>query len=134
MSDFVTNCFWKWQGSREEKQKKNMILGQFVSFSNFSNFSKFRNRFWYQRKKKILINYQHFWSYATFLLKFWHALKQTGACRYNHYNAVTPGILFHVYLQLNKVLKSKSQGSWVPRGLRVLRSKTCYYFENIINS
>ena len=62
--------------SQKEEKQRNIISGQFFSFSNFSGFWKYRNKLWHQLKQISLINYQNFWSYATFLLKFWHTLKQ----------------------------------------------------------
>ena len=66
--------------SQKEEKQRNIISGQFFSFSNFSGFWKYRNKLWHQLKQISLINYQNFWSYATFLLKFWHKSEK---CRYN---------------------------------------------------
>ena len=81
-------------GQREEKQK-NMISGQIFSFPNFSNFWKFRNKFWYQLKQILPINYQHFGSYAIFCQNF-DTLKNR--FKVFCHNFVTTGISFDMYL------------------------------------
>ena len=60
----------------------------------------------------FLINYECFRKYAAFdTLYLYYRLE---ACRYN---AVTPGIFFDMYLLMNNVLLSQSEGIMTCRGL-----------------
>ena len=115
VSDFVINYCWNCLESEGRETKKHDFWTQFVSFWSFSNFWKFTNRLQYQLKEMFLINYQYLRGYATFLLKLWHTIKQILNI---HYNALMPGTLFGMYLQLYKVLLSKNKWILSYRGLK----------------